>query len=162
MIGKKPKTTLSTFWDTIDQTLKRLQADLLTSMKKALSLCFILLLGFSSNSQAEFRHFNEWTKKEKGAFIAYTTVTWIDHKQTQWALNNPCECYKESNTLLYGSDPSEDKSLLINTILLSSIYWTVGTFEPDASVSVIGTGALIRLGAVVSNDQIGVSWQVAF
>lgn len=162
MIGKKPKITLLTFWDTIEQTLKHSQADLLISMKKALSLCFILLLGFSSNSQAEFRHFNEWTKKEKGVFLAYTTVAWIDHRQTQWALDHPCECYSESNTLVYGSNPSRDKSLIINAVALSAIYWTVGTFEPDASVPVLGTATLVRFGVVISNDNIGASWQVAF
>jgi len=95
-------------------------------------------------------------------FLAYTTVAWIDHRQTQWALDHPCECYRESNTLIYGSDPSRDKSLIINAIALSAVYWAVGTFEPDTSVPVLGTAALVRFGVVISNDNIGASWQVAF
>jgi hypothetical protein len=119
-------------------------------------------MGFSSATQAEFRHFNNWTKKEKTVFIAYGTASWIDHKQTQWALDNPCQCYKESNKLVYGSDPHRDKSLIVNTIALSTVYWAIGTFEPDVTVPVVGTAAVFRFGVVVSNDQLGASWQVAF
>lgn len=132
-------------------------------MKKSLSVLFVLfLLGFSSTSSAEFRHFNEWTKKEKSVFLAYTTVSWIDHSQTQWALNHPCECYTESNTLVYGSNPHKDKSLIINSIAISSMYWAVGTFEPDATVVFLGTATAVRFGVVINNDQLGASWQVAF
>ena len=119
-------------------------------------------MGFSSTSHAEFRHFNDWTKKEKGVFLAYTTVSWIDHRQTRWALDHPCQCYKESNELVYGSDPHRDKSLIINTIALSAVYWGIGTFEPDVAVPAIGTAAVVRFGVVVTNDQLGASWQVAF
>ena len=132
-------------------------------MKRSLGVLLVsFLLGFSSASHAEFRHFNDWTKKEKTVFIAYGTAAWIDHRQTQWALDHPCQCYKESNKLVYGSDPHRDKSLIINTIALSTVYWAIGTFEPDVTVPVLGTAVVFRFGVVVSNDQLGASWQVAF
>lgn len=132
-------------------------------MKRSLGVLLVsFLLGFSSASHAEFRHFNDWTKKEKTVFIAYGTASWIDHRQTQWALDHPCQCYKESNKLVYGSDPHRDKSLIINTIALSTVYWAIGTFEPDVTVPVLGTAVVFRFGVVVSNDQLGASWQVAF
>ena len=109
------------------------------------TLVVLSLMGFSSATQAEFRHFNNWTKKEKTVFIAYGTAS-----------------YKESNKLVYGSDPHRDKSLIINTIALSTVYWAIGTFEPDVTVPVVGTAAVFRFGVVVSNDQLGASWQVAF
>lgn len=126
------------------------------------TLVILSLMGFSSTTQAEFRHFNNWTKKEKTVFIAYGTASWIDHRQTQWALDHPCQCYRESNKLVYGSDPHRDQSLIINGIALSAIYWAIGTFEPDIAVPAVGTAAVFRFGVVVSNDHLGASWQVAF
>ena len=74
--------------------------DFVKHFKKLLIILFLI----PSTAFAEFRHFNDWSTKEKALFVSYGTVAYIDHKQTRWALAHPCDCYREANPL-YGSNP---------------------------------------------------------
>ena len=122
---------------------------------------WIILCLIPSTAFAEFRHFNEWSNKEKALFISYGTVAYIDHRQTRWALSHPCECYVEANPV-YGSNPHRDKSIAINLAAAGFIYWAVGTFEEDALNPYLFGATLGRTAVVIHNDSIGIDWRVAF
>ena len=126
--------------------------------KKLWIIPFLILSGSAS---AEFRHFNDWSKKEKALFISYGTVGYIDHRQTRVALSDPCECYSEANPL-YGSTPHADKSIAINLAAMGVIYWAVGSFEADKLNPYLLGATLGRTAVVVHNDSIGIDWRVAF
>jgi len=120
---------------------------------------FLIILSLISlPAHAEFRHFNEWTKKEKALFVSYTTAAYIDHRQTRVGLRNG---YHEANPI-FGKDPHRDKSILINSLILAGAYYMVGYFEPDETNAVMLGGNLARWGVVAHNDSLGVSWKVAF
>ena len=126
-------------------------------MVKILLTAFLISL--SSLAQAEFRHFNEWTNREKTLFTSYAVASYIDHRQTRVGLRNG---FHESNSLIYGSNPHRDKSIIINSLILSGTYYLVGTFEPDDFNAVLLGGNIARWGVVIHNDSLGVSWRVAF
>ena len=126
-------------------------------MKKLLALLFL----FSSPALAEFRHFDDWSDKEKALFLSYTTVAYIDHRQTRVALADPCNCYSEANPL-YGSNPHRDKSIAINLAVLGGIYYIVGKVPEDKANYALLGATLARTAVVIHNDNIGVSWRVAF
>ena len=121
----------------------------------------LLLLFVSSEAVAEFRHFNEWTAKEKALFLTYNTVAFIDHRQTRAALKDPCNCYEESNPL-YGTNPHKDKAILLNLAVSGLIYHSIGKYEKDSLNPFILGGILSRTAVVIHNDSIGISWKVAF
>lgn len=122
-------------------------------MKKFLAL----LLLFSSPAMAEFRHFNEWSTKEKSLFLAYNTAAYIDHRQTRVGLRNG---YTEMNPL-YG-DAHRDKSAAINFLISGTVYYLVGSYEEDVLQYPLLALALSRTAVVVRNDSVGISWRVAF
>ena len=119
---------------------------------------FLILSGSAS---AEFRHFNDWSKKEKALFISYGTVGYIDHRQTRVALSDPCECYSEANPI-YGSNPHADKSIAINLAAMGVIYWAVGSFQEDELNPYLFGATVARTAVVIHNDGIGIDWRVAF
>ena len=129
---------------------------------KVSKLLALLFLVFACAAKSEIRHFEDWTKKEQLLFSGYTLAAYVDHKQTQWALNHPCNCFSEENTLIYGNNPSKDKSLIINGLLLSGLYYMIGSYEPDDLVPALIGGNIGRWGVVAHNDHIGVSISVAF
>jgi len=122
-------------------------------MKKLLAL----LLLFSSPAMAEFRHFNEWSTKEKSLFLAYNTAAYIDHRQTRVALRNG---YTEMNPI-YGQ-AHRDKSVAINLLISGTVYYLVGSYKEDSLNTSLGALALARTAVVIHNDSVGVSWRVAF
>ena len=124
-------------------------------------ILLVLLLSMSSLAHAEFRHFKDWTAKEKASFGTYSTLAYIDMQQTRYALKHPCECYAEGN-FIFGSDPHIDRIYLGNIIAMSMMYYVVGASEPDASTSKLWLLSAVRLGVVVNNEQAGISWTVAF
>lgn len=126
--------------------------------KKLLIIPFLILSG---SAEAEFRHFNDWSNKEKALFLTYGTVAYIDHQQTRSALADPCECYREANPL-YGSNPHRDKSIAINLAALGIIYGAVGSFEEDKLNPYLLGATLGRTAVVIHNDSIGIDWRVAF
>lgn len=130
-------------------------------MKWYKKLWIIPFLILSGSTQAEFRHFNDWSKKEKTLFLTYGTVAYIDHRQTRVALNDPCNCYAEANPL-YGRDPHKDKSIAINMAAIGLLYYGIGTL-PENTVNPYLLGATLgRAAVVIHNDSIGVSWTRAF
>ena len=126
---------------------------------KVTALVFLLLASFANS---EIRHFGDWTRKEQLLFSSYSLAAYVDHKQTQWAMNHPCNCFREENTLIYGNSPSKDKSLLINGLFLGGLYYMIGSYEPDDLVPALIGGNVGRWGVVAHNDHIGVSISVAF
>lgn len=118
----------------------------------------ITLLLTASPAHAEFRHFNEWTNTEKGLFLAYHTAAYIDHRQTRVGLRNG---YTEANPL-YGTHPHRDKSIAINLAFSSLMYYAVGHYAPDDTNALMLGGVVARTSVVIHNDNIGISWKVAF
>lgn len=125
---------------------------------KRFKLLLITLLLTASPAHAEFRHFNEWTTSEKGLFLSYNTVAYIDHRQTRVGLRNG---YVEANPL-YGTHPHRDKSIAINLLISGAMYWAIGHYQPDDTNALILGGLIARTSVVVHNDNIGISWKVAF
>ena len=118
----------------------------------------IILCLIPSIANAEFRHFNDWTKKEKMLFTSYTLASYIDHRQTRVGLRNG---YHEANPV-FGNNPHRDKSIAINTLILAGTYYIVGVVQPDQFNPALLGGNIARWGVVAHNDSIGVSWKVAF
>jgi hypothetical protein len=125
---------------------------------KALAIACLL---FSQQTLAEFRHWDEWTKDEKTSFLAYSTVAYIDHRQTQWALDHPSGRWHESNPI-YGNNHSRDKSLLINALVLGTVYYYVGKQPPDTNLYLTWGITMSRAAAVYHNQKLGIHWTVAF
>jgi len=117
----------------------------------------IILCLIPSVAHAEFRHFNEWSNKERALFLAYNTAAYIDHRQTRVGLRNG---YKETNPL-YGQ-AHRDKSAAINFLISSGIYYAVGKYAEDDLTMHVSTLLLTRTAVVIHNDSIGISWKVAF
>ena len=122
----------------------------------------IILWLIPSTAYAEFRHFNNWTTEEKALYTGYATVAYIDHRQTQSGLGNPCECYYEKNDALYGRYPHRDKSAAINFAILAGIYYAVGSRKEDSTNWFLFGLTAGRAAVVVQNDRIGIDWRVAF
>ena len=120
----------------------------------------LVLLCLAPSVQAEFRHFTDWTTKEKGLFLAYNTVSYVDYKQTAWALDHPCNCYEEANPL-FGNDPSKAKLRNVQFLISGSMYYMIGKHNPDAFNTTILGVTVTRSLVVWHNGQVGVSWKVA-
>lgn len=127
-------------------------------LKKHFKKLLIILCLTPSVANAEFRHFDEWTKKEKTLYTSYVVASYIDHRQTRVGLRNG---YREANPI-FGDNPHRDKSILINSLILAGTYYVVGAYEPDDWNTVLLGGNIARWGVVLHNDSIGVSWKTAF
>lgn len=121
---------------------------------------WIILFLIPSPAFAEFRHFDDWSSKEKALFLSYTTVAYIDHRQTRSALSDPCNCFTEQNPV-YGQ-AHRDKSIAINLAVLGGIYYVVGKVPEDKANYALLGGTLLRGAVVIHNDSIGISWTRAF
>ena len=126
---------------------------------KKLWITPFLILSGSVN--AEYRHFNDWSNKEKALFLSYGTIAYIDHRQTRVALADPCDCYREANPI-YGGNASRDKSIAINLAAMGLIYYAVGNLEEDKVNPYLFGAAVGRTAVVIHNDSIGIDWRVAF
>lgn len=121
-------------------------------------LFFLFLIPTSYAS--EFRHFNEWTNKEKAEFATYTSLSIIDYKQTEWALDQNRKQgiyqYTELNPLL-GSNPSDEKLMVATALQVAYYYWMIGADSEDKKYLrfVRGFASGIRVMAVIHNDRIG-------
>lgn len=127
----------------------------------ACRLVLLLLLSIPTMAHAEFRHWDEWTRKEKTAFGIYNTLAYTDYSQTRVALSHECECYVEANPI-FGKSPHPDKILLINVLASASIYHLVGKSEPDTSLRFMGTLSAIRFGVIIHNERVGITWRAGF
>jgi len=122
---------------------------------------WIILCLIPSTAFADFRHFNDWSEKEKAWFAAYQTTAWMDYKQTEWALTHPCDCFYEQNPI-YGKYPHPDKILLGNVLAAAAVYWDVGRTPENKRLKVLQGVTLFRAAVVVHNDSVGISWTKAF
>jgi len=141
------------------KTLERLYRKRLITL--FLTVKITLLLCLSSTAQAEFRHWDEWTEKEKWAFTAFNTIQYIDLQQTRYALSHPCKCYSEGNPL-FGDRPHVDKVYLYSAVTTAIVYYGLGISEPNEQLKLMWGVNAVRLGTVIHNNHIGVSWKVAF
>lgn len=119
------------------------------------------LIFFCSAASAEFRHFNDWTKKEKVSFAAYNTLTYMDYSQTKRALSHPCGCYVEANPI-FGKDPHPDRLAIANVLASAYLYRYLGNEDPDGGLPALWIVSGMRVSAIIHNDQVGISWKVAF
>lgn len=125
-------------------------------------LLTVLLLGLTTTVHAnEFRHWNEWTNKERISYATYNTLMYIDVSQTKTAFEDPCNCYMEGNPV-FGKDPHIDNIILFNVLASSYLYWYVGSREEDSSNKIIWGLSALRVGVIAHNDQVGISWRAAF
>jgi hypothetical protein len=69
--------------------------------------------------------------------------------------------YTEANPL-YGTHAHRDKSIAINLLFSGAMYWAIGHYQPDDTNALILGGLIARTSVVIHNDNIGVSWKVAF
>lgn len=131
------------------------------SFEKWYKKLWIILCLIPSTAFAEFRHFDEWSTKEKAWFAGYQTASWIDYSQTKWFLTRPCECWYEQNPF-YGRYPHPDKILLGTVVSALGTYLYVGYHPKDDKLRFLQTAAVFRAAVVVHNDSVGVDWRVAF
>ena len=121
---------------------------------------YILFLCIPVAQAGEFRHFSEWTNKEKAEFATYTSLSIIDYKQTEWALDQNRKQgiyqYTELNPLL-GSNPSDEKLMVATALQVAYYYWMIGADSEDKKYLrfVRGFASGIRVMAVIHNDGIG-------
>lgn len=125
--------------------------------KNVFKKLLIILCLTPSVATAEFRHFKDWSNKEKGLFLAYNTAAYIDHRQTRVALRNG---YTERNPI-YGQ-AHRDKSAAINLLISSGIYYAVGRYGENELTTHLTSLLVTRTAVVIHNDSIGISWKVAF
>lgn len=145
------------------KTLEKLCKKFLTIHSRTVKIVLaFLLLGLTTTVHAnEFRHWNEWTNKEKISYTTYNTLMYIDLNQTKTALKDPCDCYKEANPL-FGKDPHIDSIILFNVFASSYLYWYVGSREEDSGNKIMWGLSALRVGVIFHNHQVGISWRVAF
>ena len=124
-------------------------------------LLIILCLTTSPIASAEFRHFNDWTTKEKALYTGHTFVSYIDYSQTKSALSDSCDCYSEGNPI-FGSQPHADTLLATNIIVSAYMYYRVGSRPPDDFNKIMAIATGLRTAIVINNDQLGISWSVGF
>jgi len=121
----------------------------------------IILCLITSPAQAEFRHFNDWTTKEKALYTGHALISYVDYSQTKSALSDPCDCYREGNPL-FGSQPHADTLLATNILISAYAYYRVGSRPPDDFNKIMAVATGVRTAIVINNDRIGVSWSVGF
>jgi len=122
---------------------------------------WIILWLISSPVHAEFRHFGDWTNKEKGLYTAYNVLSYIDYTQTKTALRHPCECFKEANPL-FGDYPHPDKLALTQATVSGILYYWIGSEKEDQLNNTMIWGIAVRSYVVYHNNEVGLSWQLAF
>ena len=125
------------------------------------SALLIACLLFSHQAQADFRHFGDWTTKEKGLFTAYNVLSYVDYQQTIAALKHPCGCYREANPL-FGDHPSKDKLILTQAAVAGVLYYSIGKNPEGRLNRTMMYGIAVRSYVVYHNNEVGLSWKVAF
>ena len=135
---------------------------MLSKLLAALCLCLA-----ADTAIAEFRHFSDWTTEEKAWFTTYAASSYIDYRQTSWALNqrdvNGKYLFEEANPLL-GKRPSSGKIAAFKLLGVAGLYYGIGEmgFSDKEFAWAAKAAVLVQAGVVVHNDSIGVSINVAF
>ena len=124
-------------------------------------LLFLVL--FSGNLYADFRHLDAWDNEEKAIFSFYVATTYIDIKQTEYALDHPCACYLEGNPIYGSHTPSISNIVLINVASSAFLYYTIGKETTDRKTrNTLWLTNAVKFGVVYNNHMIGAHWKVAF
>ena len=129
------------------------------TLKKDFKKLLIILCLTPNVSQAEFRHFNDWTAAEKKRFLTYNTIAYIDYKQTRKGLRT--EGYIEGNPL-FGKNPHRGKAIAVQLDATGLIYYGIGYFQENQMNNVLLGAIIARTAVVIHNDSIGLSWRAAF
>ena len=106
--------------------------------------------------------YKDWDSERKAIFWTYNTAVLLDLAQTNSALNDPCNCYQESNPV-YGNDP--DVNVIVGLNLVSSIIMYKmldNTHLTPFDRKALWTVNVIRLGVVAHNRSLGVSFDFSF
>ncbi len=116
-----------------------------------------------SVASAEFRHINDWTKWEKTEFATYTALTYIDYRQTTWAVeqkhSNGAYLFDEVNPIL-GKRPDDIDVALLLLASVGTYYYLVGksSENPVASASARSIMMTARVAIILHNDSVGVNF----
>lgn len=118
---------------------------------------------FSNNVFAEeFRHFSEWTAEQKAEFAAFFAISYVDYKQTTWALQQKdstgSRYFHEVNPIL-GKYPSDQSVAILSLLGVGYYYYLVGNDSKRPEFSVMGRTAMFstKMLVILHNDSIGVS-----
>jgi hypothetical protein len=115
----------------------------------------ILLLGGTSSVASEFRHWTDWTQREKIEFATFTALNYTDFAQTNVCLKQYPKC-KEANPL-YGTNPNPEwlvAGFLVNQI---GYYWLIGISEYSDSSKYRPYLLATKIMIVVNNDRQGIN-----
>ena len=133
----------------------------MTTLGRHYKKLLIILCLISSPAHSEFRHFNDWTTKEKALYSGHTLISYIDYSQTKSALSDPCDCYSEGDPI-FGSQPHADNLLATNILISAYAYYRVGSRPPDDFNKIMAVATGLRTAIVINNDRVGISWSVGF
>jgi hypothetical protein len=126
-------------------------------------LIFIFMLLFCEVAQTgEFRHFSDWTNKERAEFLVYAGLTYTDYRQTTWAIKQRKSDgnfqFVELNPVL-GKRPSNESVGALLAVGAIWYYYLIGKdtepFDTNDKARVIFMS--VRIAAVAHNHMIGIS-----
>lgn len=120
-----------------------------------------MLLVCGTAQAGEFRHFSDWTNKERAEFLVYAGLTYTDYRQTTWALKqkNSDGDFKfvELNPIL-GKRPSNGSVGALLTVSAICYYYLIGKdSNPHDTNKARVIFMSLRIAAVAHNDMIGIS-----
>lgn len=129
-----------------------------SKMKLLIILLFSL---FSNNILADNRSFKEWTPVEKLEFSLFAAATYIDYRQSSWAMKQQnadgTYIFYEGNPM-YGKRPSSEKLMIGQALSLASYYYLIAEHGDNKAITLIRRSLLVaKIGITVHNDSIGVS-----
>jgi hypothetical protein len=126
-------------------------------MIRFILLTICVLIPLQANAK-----FKDWSAEDQRAFSAYAAITVIDVLQTSSAMNDPCNCYREANPLL-PAQIEDYQLLLLNGAALYVVYNNIDKGKVNNRWrKIFKVITAIRLGAVISNQQKGVTFRYAF
>jgi len=125
-------------------------------MKKMILMAVLLLTTLS----AEAETITERLKKLPPEMWVYQALTVVDVAQTMSALDDPCKCYYEQNSL-YGKNPSDFQivatTLAFNAAHAYLVLRMVETGQPEWLIKTVTYGSIaVRAGVVYHNFSIGI------
>ena len=131
------------------------------------AIILLLLLMGSPALGDDFRHYSQWTPEERVWFNTYAASSYIDYRQTEWALQQTTPSgeyrYSEANPLL-GPRPSAHSTAALKLGVLAAQYWSMGRvgFERENFRWGFKAATVLQVGVVINNDRLGISFTRAF
>ena len=125
-------------------------------MNKILLIIILSLVSLSTEAET----ITERLKKLPPEEWVYQALTVVDVAQTMRALDHPCGCYYEANSL-YGKNPSDFQlvatSLAFNAAHAYLVLRMVETGQPEWLIKTVTyTSIAVRAGVVYHNFSIGI------